>query len=441
MRIGSLFSGMGGLDLAAEHIFGAEVAWHAENDKHASKVLAARWPGVPNLGDVTTIDWSQAPPVDIITAGYPCQPFSVAGTRKGTDDARHLWPHAAAAVRALRPRWVLLENVAGHLRLGFHTVLADLAQMGLDAEWGTVRASETGAPHLRDRLFILAHPAIQRGDGQAIRHDGPASHRQTGKGIQQPGGIHRTPANPDGRQQQGAAPGRGLPIPAQHPDPRGQEAHQENGDGRGAGPHPPLTPLLPTPDDATHGRKQTRTSTLLPGVVEKLLPTPCVNDMGANKEIEWWDEWAPRQKAGDGRTAPHGKSLSIEVRRSRLLPTPRAQNGEDRNNLIWERPLDQPQNLENALARDFGPYTPAIRRWENTLGRQAPPPTENGKDGRPRLSPPFVEWMMGLPEGWVTDPRLGIPRTQQLKLLGNGVVPHQAALALQHLLAQTSAHI
>ena len=80
-----------------------------------------------------------------------------------------------------------------------------------------------------------------------------------------------------------------------------------------------------------------------------VLPTPVVNDMGANKTVEWWDAWAPNQKAADGRPAPHGKSLSIEVQR--LLPTPRAQNGEPRNMKPWVRPLDQPQNLENAIAR------------------------------------------------------------------------------------------
>lgn len=176
-----------------------------------------------------------------------------------------------------------------------------------------------------------------------------------------------------------------------------------------------------------------------------------------------------------------------------MLPTPRAQNGNPRNQTIYTRPDGDPQNLENALARldlddepdedrllptpaaslvwetmtperwdewreterraagigtsrqlsvesqrlstvDFGPYEAAVRRWESLLGRPVPDPTEPhpGRENKRRLSPPFVEWMMGLPEGWVTD--VPISRDDQLKALGNGVVPQQAAAALVHLL-------
>lgn len=165
MRLGSLCSGVGGLDLAAESHFDAVTVWHAEVDADASAVLAARWPGVPNLGDLTVVDWSAVEPVDIITAGYPCQPFSLAGNRKGTADVRHLWPYVADAVRVLRPRYVVLENVAGHLSLGFDQVLGDLATLRFDAEWTTVRASDIGAPHRRERLFVVARntDVFQRG--------------------------------------------------------------------------------------------------------------------------------------------------------------------------------------------------------------------------------------------------------------------------------------
>jgi DNA (cytosine-5)-methyltransferase 1 len=127
----------------------------------------------------------------------------------------------------------------------------------------------------------------------------------------------------------------------------------------------------------------------------------------------------------------HGPTLADEV--EHLLPTPRAENGNPRNQNIYERPADQPQNLENALyhtdGQDWREYEAAIRRQEHAFGRPAPLPTEPGKNGQPRLSPAFVEWLMGLPAGHVTDPAIGISRNDALKALGNGVVPQQAAAA------------
>lgn len=161
MRIGSLFSGYGGLDLAVAQHYGAEVVWHAEVEPAACRVLGARFPGVPNLGDVTGVDWATVPPIDILTAGWPCQPFSHAGNRRGTSDPRHLWPHVATALRVLRPRILVGENVAAHLGLGFDHVLADLAALGFDAWWGVVRASDTGAPHRRERLWVVASDAAR----------------------------------------------------------------------------------------------------------------------------------------------------------------------------------------------------------------------------------------------------------------------------------------
>jgi DNA (cytosine-5)-methyltransferase 1 len=168
MRYGSLCTGVGQLDRAVEAVFGAEMAWCAEVDKDACTVLARHFPGVPNLGDLTAVDWEHVEPVDLICAGYPCQPFSVAGKRKGKDDHRHLWPHIASAIGVLRPRLVVLENVAGHLRLGFDDVLGDLAELGFDAEWGTLRASDIGACHRRDRLFVVAHAGKEPGRLQPV---------------------------------------------------------------------------------------------------------------------------------------------------------------------------------------------------------------------------------------------------------------------------------
>jgi DNA (cytosine-5)-methyltransferase 1 len=158
MKIGSLCTGYGGLDVAVEAYFNAETIWCAEYDKHASKVIEQRF-GYINYKDIKTIKWDEVPAVDILTAGYPCQPFSVAGNRKGEDDARHIWPYIKDAIRTIRPRWVIMENVKGHLSLGFDKVLYDLASIGYDARWEIVRAAEVGAPHHRRRLFIVAYPS------------------------------------------------------------------------------------------------------------------------------------------------------------------------------------------------------------------------------------------------------------------------------------------
>lgn len=189
MKIGSLFSGAGGLDLAVERVFGAETAWMVEFDKHPSAVIEHRFPGVPNLGDVTKIDWHEVEPVDIITGGSPCQDLSTAGARNGmTEGTRsNLWVAMREAIEIIQPRLVVWENVQGalsakaesesdleseggflgknkrgHLR-ALGRVLGDLSDLGYDAEWTTLRASQIGAPHQRARIFLVAWP---RGEGQ-----------------------------------------------------------------------------------------------------------------------------------------------------------------------------------------------------------------------------------------------------------------------------------
>ncbi len=169
MRIGSLCSGAGGLDMAVETVFGAETVWHCEINDAASKVLALRWPGVPNYKDLTNTDWATVAPIDILTGGYPCQPFSHAGQRKGTDDERHIWPFVRRAIRDLRPRYTFMENVAGHRSLGFDSVLADLAADRMDVRWTSLRASDVGAAHGRERLFMLVTDAESAGQGAGVR--------------------------------------------------------------------------------------------------------------------------------------------------------------------------------------------------------------------------------------------------------------------------------
>lgn len=176
LTVGSLFSGIGGLDLGLERA-GMEVVWQSEVDPFACRVLAHHWPNVPNLGDVTTIDWKKVPRVDLICGGYPCQPFSYAGNRQGDQDQRHLWPYMFDALRLLRPRYAVLENVPGHLSLGFDAVLADLADIGFDAEWSIVSACSVGASHLRRRLFVVAYPADRDGEGEVPHHPRPGARR------------------------------------------------------------------------------------------------------------------------------------------------------------------------------------------------------------------------------------------------------------------------
>ena len=155
LTFGSLFSGIGGIDLGLERA-GMKCRWQSEIDSYASRVLAKHWPNTPNLGDVTEIDWTNVERTDVVAGGYPCQPFSVAGRREGDTDSRHLWPYFATAIRVLRPRYALLENVSGHLSLGFGHVLADMAALGYDCRWDCIPAASVGAPHLRDRVFIIA---------------------------------------------------------------------------------------------------------------------------------------------------------------------------------------------------------------------------------------------------------------------------------------------
>ncbi|MFC9990398.1 DNA cytosine methyltransferase [Streptomyces globisporus] len=333
LRIGSVCSGYGGLDMAVEAVFGGSTVWVADNDPGASRILAHHLPGVPNLGDITAVDWHQAEPVDVLCGGYPCQPFSTAGHRKGTQDARHIWPHIARALRVLRPRYAVFENVAGHLSLGFTDVLADLAHLGFDAEWCTLRASDIGAAHQRNRLFLLARPADTGSPGLARRRAaGTASHRD-----------RLAAADPvDFRGDGVGARGTGRD---EHPARRLAAAHSE-----GVGEREPADP-----------------------------PHPLAT-------------------GGEARAVPGGRG---------------GRGG---------RP-------------DWGPYTEAIERWETVTECSAPGPV----DDLGRLNPPFVEWLMGLPTGWVTTVP-GLSRTAQLKALGNGVVPQQATAAFRLLLDRRTPH-
>jgi len=268
--------------MAVEAYYGAETVWVSEFDKYASKVIEERI-NKPNLGNLKIIDWANIEPIDILTAGYPCQPFSHAGSRKGVEDERHLWPYIKTAISVLRPGLVILENVRGHFGLGFREVLTDLTSIGYDVRWTLIRASDVGAPHRRERLFILAYPnTISYHDAQ-----------RTNRGISSPASA------------------------------------QLNG---------------------SNWQKYRRCSTDAFNSSNK-----CLTHNGGVQKL--------------------GQRF-----------TPRSQM--------------HLQDLPNTL--------------------------DNGK-----VNAKFIEYMMGLPNGWVTD--IEISYAQQLKILGNGVVPQQAYRALELL--------
>jgi DNA (cytosine-5)-methyltransferase 1 len=281
LKIGSLCTGYGGLDLAVEEHFNAETVWCAEFDKYASQVIEQRF-NIPNYGNIKEIDWASLEPIDILTAGYPCQPFSHAGYRKGTDDERHIFPYILEAISILRPRWVILENVRGHLSLGLKEVLAGLTSVGYNARWQVVRAADAGAPHQRARLFVVAYP-----NSNACEES-----RRTIRGVSSE-----------------------------------------------------TTEILNRSDRTIH------------------------------------------------RSSDQDVSDSNDQHKSH-------------NRQVQE------------LGRRFTPRC--------QMHMQEPPDALD-QDGK--LNAVFVEYMMGLPVGWVTD--TGLSRAQQLKMLGNGVVPQQAKLALE----------
>lgn len=157
--VGSLFAGIGGIDLGLEWA-GFQTAWFCEQDEYCQKILARHWPGVPCFPDVRGID-ENAARVDVLAGGFPCQPVSTAGRRLAQDDPRWLWPEFARLIRLFRPRGVLLENVPGLFTAGFGDILSDLAESGYDAEWDCIPAAAAGAPHLRDRVFVIAAPRAQ----------------------------------------------------------------------------------------------------------------------------------------------------------------------------------------------------------------------------------------------------------------------------------------
>jgi site-specific DNA-cytosine methylase len=186
MIVGDLFSGIGGFSLAA-HWMGWRTAWFSEIDPYASRVLAHHWPDVPNLGDIRAIDWTTVEPVDVLTGGFPCQPHSLAGKRQGSNDERDLFDEIIRCAGVLRPRVIVLENVPGLFTSDagrfFGRVLGTVAALGYDAEWRVLSAADVGAPHRRERVWIVAHAQQQRLQGSHV-----------GRGVQDVGVSRHEPA-------------------------------------------------------------------------------------------------------------------------------------------------------------------------------------------------------------------------------------------------------
>jgi DNA (cytosine-5)-methyltransferase 1 len=161
MRVLDLFSGIGGFSLGLERA-GMETVAFCEIEEYPKRVLAKHWPDIPIYNDVRTLtkerlDADGIGPIDVISGGYPCQPFSNAGKRRGKEDHRHLWPEVNRLISELRPTWFIGENVAGHVSMGLDQVLSDLEGQGYTWETFIIPACAVDAPHRRDRVWIAAN--------------------------------------------------------------------------------------------------------------------------------------------------------------------------------------------------------------------------------------------------------------------------------------------
>ena len=403
LTAGSICSGARGLDLAVEAVFGCETVWQAEVDPNASQVLAARF-AVPNLGDITAVDWSSVERVDVLSGGTPCQDMSSAGRRAGMRPGTRsgLWSAMAEAIDIIRPQIVVWENVRGALSACAHSdlepcpgcvgdgrhepvlrapgrVLGDLADLGYDAAWRVVAAADVGACHRRDRLFLVATPADA--------HDRA---------------LHWQRARPE-RGQGGAAPAAGLN-------------------------------LLPTPEaaDGIGGRRATNLE-WRGGTAYR--PSGAKASVSLQEAVDLLPTVTTSDQNGAGAHGDGGADLRTALA---LLPTTTTSDALGSRNFrhdgtSYHANLDQyrPTLTDAVNPARWGRYAAAIARHEAACGRPAPEPTETSAKGNPVLSARFAEWMMGWPDGWVTDL---LPRRPALRACGNGVVPAQAAAAIRSLL-------
>jgi DNA (cytosine-5)-methyltransferase 1 len=168
-----LFSGIGGFSLGLETAGLAETVAFCDIEDYCQKVLNKHWPHVPIFSDIKELNYETLRAkginnIDIITGGYPCQPFSVAGRKKGEQDPRHLWPEYFRLIKELRPTWVIGENVSGHIKQGLDTVLENLESEGYSTRTFSISASSIGANHKRERVWILAHSGRSLREGSKL---------------------------------------------------------------------------------------------------------------------------------------------------------------------------------------------------------------------------------------------------------------------------------
>jgi len=370
---GSLCSGTGALDDATP----GDLQWVSETNEDASAVLKREHPEVPNLGDLTTYNWSALEHVDLLTSGDPCQSMSAAGRQMASADERFLWPHVMDAIRAVRPKEIFLENVqniasvplvkGGERGSVLKMRLDDLRAAGYAVRWTVLGACAVGAPHHRHRWFLRA---------RYVGSDAPAAERVINKcGAPRTGGRLLLPT-PRARDWKGGSTS--------------------------------VRPIDGGPD--------------LPTAVS-LLPTPTTADGSGG--------------AGKSANGHAGFNLRTAVA---ILPTPNARDGGDRGTPSVEhaqRRVDNPErsiNLEDAVVayllptvrEHWGKFANAVSLWEQVTGREPPIPTVLAPKGGRRLNPELSEWMMGLRLGHVTA---NMPRNAALRLAGNGVVELQARVA------------
>lgn len=372
--VGSLCTGYGGLEMGLQQAFGPmDVRWHAEVDPAASRVLKTHTPDVPNLGDITGIAWRLVEPVDILCAGIPCQPVSAAGLRRGADDERWLWQTGARpAIDELRPPVVFFENVA-NLARGLMRPLWDGVLDDFREMGYAVRWTIVGA--CAEAIGGCHHR--HRLFALAVRHAGPA---------------RIAPAAVEIKTRCGVPRGNVLPTPT-----------ARDGNGRGEG-------------DGTYWDKRRReggrtNGKPLAAALLTMLPTPRAADGNGGGRLD-------RRRSTDN-TLPQAVHM---------LPTPRATDG--RNGGPGQRGSKGDLAMPSAVQPEaWGRYAGAVARWGSRFA-PAPTPTDVGPKGGQRLAAAFPEWMMGLPAGHVTD---AVDRLDALRIIGNGVMPQQAAHGLDLL--------
>ena len=169
-----LFSGIGGFSLGLEATGGFETVAFCDYDSYCQKILRKHWPWVTIYDDIKELNHEKLnsnghTKIDIVTGGYPCQPFSVAGRQQGEKDPRHVWPEYFRLIKELRPTWVIGENVSGHVKLGLDTVLENLESEGYSARTFSISASSVGANHQRERVWIVANSGCSWGSGSEFQ--------------------------------------------------------------------------------------------------------------------------------------------------------------------------------------------------------------------------------------------------------------------------------